>query len=96
MNLKKWNSLPENDKFFMQKFFKGLALDSLLKPHYEDRIAYSEAVKAGAEPIAWSDEEKAKVRAYARDIWKDIADKSEIGKMYYDALQQFLQSQGMN
>lgn len=96
MNLKKWNSLPENDKFFMQKFFKGLALDSLLKPHYEDQIAYSEAVKAGVEPIAWSNEEKAKVRAYARDIWKDIADKSEIGKMYYDTLQQFLQSQGMN
>lgn len=96
MNLKKWNSLPENDRFFMEKFFKGLALDSLLKPHYEDRIAYSEAVKAGAEPIAWSNEEKAKVRAYARDIWKEIADKSEIGKMYYDTLQQFLKSQGMD
>lgn len=96
MNLKKWNGLPENDKFFLEHFFKGLALDSLLKPHYEDRIAYSEAVKAGAEPVAWSNEEKAKVRAYARDIWKEIADKSEIGKMYYDALQKFLASQGMN
>ncbi len=95
MNLKKWNNLSENDQFFMQRFFKGLALDSLLKPHYEDQIAYSEAVKDGAEPIAWSNEEKAKVRAYARDIWKEIADKSEIGKMYYDTLQKFLKSQGM-
>lgn len=96
MNLKKWNKMPENDKFFLEHFFKGLALDSLLKPHYEDRIAFSEAVKAGAEPIAWSNEEKAKVRAYARDIWKEIADKSEIGQMYYESLQQFLSSQGMN
>ncbi|WP_028579238.1 TRAP transporter substrate-binding protein [Desulfogranum japonicum] len=96
MNLKKWNALPENDKVFLQMFFKGLALDSLLKPHYEDRIAYSKAIKEGVTPIAWSDEEKAKVRANAREIWEDIANKSEIGKMYYDALQEFLTSQGMN
>jgi TRAP-type mannitol/chloroaromatic compound transport system substrate-binding protein len=96
MNLKKWNALQENDKFFMERFFKGLALDSLLKPHYEDRIAYSTAIKEGVTPIAWSDEEKAKVRANAREIWGEIAEKSEIGKMYYDALQKFLDAQGMN
>ncbi len=96
MNLEQWNSLPENDKVFMQMFFKGLALDSMLRPHYEDRIAFSEAVKKGVEPIAWSDEEKAKVRGFAREIWAEIAKKSEVGKMYYDALQKYLASQGMN
>ncbi len=96
MNLDKWNALPENDKFFMERFFKGLALDSILKPHYEDRIAYSKAIKEGVTPVAWSDEEKAKVRANAREIWEEIAAKSEIGKMYYDALQKFLETQGMN
>ena len=96
MNLDKWNALPENDQIFMQMYFKGMALDSMLRPHYEDRIAYSEAVEKGIKPVAWSDEEKAKVRGFAREIWEETAKKSEIGKMYYDALQKYLASQGMN
>ena len=96
MNLDEWKALPENDQIFMQMFFKGMALDSMLRPHYEDRIAYGEAVKKGITPIAWSDTEKGKVRSYAREIWEETAKKSEIGKMYYDALQKYLASQGMN
>ena len=96
MNLDEWKALPENDQIFMQMFFKGMALDSMLRPHYEDRIAFGEAVKKGITPVAWSDTEKAKVRSYAREIWEETAKKSEIGKMYYDALQKYLASQGMN
>jgi len=95
MNLKKWNALSENDQTFLVDHFKGMALDSLLQAHYEDSIAYGEAVKNGVMPVAWSQEERAKVRAYAQDIWKDISENSEIGKMYYDTLIKFLGSQGM-
>lgn len=95
MNLKKWNALSENDQTFLVDHFKGMALDSLLQAHYEDSIAYGEAVKDGVTPVAWSQEERAKVRAYAQDIWKDISENSEIGKMYYDTLIKFLGSQGM-
>lgn len=95
MNLKKWNALSENDQVFMVSYFKGMALDSLLQAHYEDRIAYGEAVKNGVTPIAWSEEEIAKVRGHAMKIWKEIADDSVIGKMYYDTLIKFLDSQGM-
>ncbi|MEP0073095.1 MAG: TRAP transporter substrate-binding protein [Marinomonas sp.] len=95
MNLKKWNGLSSNDQEFLVNHFKGMALDSLLKAHYEDSIAYGEAVKSGVTPIAWSPEEKAKVRSYAQGIWKEISEDSEVGKMYYDTLIEFLDSQGM-
>ncbi|WOD07669.1 hypothetical protein [Marinomonas sp. GJ51-6] len=95
MNLKKWNSLSSNDQEFLVNHFKGMALDSLLKAHYEDSIAYGEAIKNGVTPIAWIPEEKAKVRVYAQDIWKEISENSEVGKMYYDTLIEFLDSQGM-
>ncbi|WED26754.1 TRAP transporter substrate-binding protein [Vibrio sp. DW001] len=95
MNLKKWDALSENDQAFMVSYFKGMALDSLLQAHYEDRIAYGEAVKQGVTPVAWSEEEIAKVRVHAKEIWKEIADDSPIGKMYYDTLIKYLDSQGM-
>lgn len=95
MNLKKWNTLTKNDQDFLVNHFKGMALDSLLQAHYEDSIAYGEAIKDGVMPVAWSQEEKAKVRGYAKDIWKEISESSEIGKMYYDTLITFLDSQGM-
>ncbi|WED24238.1 TRAP transporter substrate-binding protein [Vibrio sp. JC009] len=95
MNLKKWNALSENDQTFLLNHFKGMAMDSLLQAHYEDQIAYGEALKDGVTPVAWSIEEKEKVRKYAKEIWKEIADDSEIGKMYYDTLLDFLGTQGM-
>ncbi|WP_432468140.1 TRAP transporter substrate-binding protein [Agarivorans sp. Z349TD_8] len=95
MNLKKWNALPEDDQSFLVEHFKGMALESLLQAHYEDRIAYGEAIKEGVTPIAWEQKEIDKVRAYAKAIWKETADNSEIGKMYYDVLIKYLDSQGM-
>jgi len=94
MNLKEWEKLPKNDQVFLQSYFKGLALDSLLRPHYEDRLAVAEAVKKGIEPVAWSDAERAKVRVHAQKIWEEIAAKSEIGKKFLDALVGYLKAQG--
>lgn len=95
VNLEKWNAMEAADQAFLLNHFKGMALDSMLQAHYEDRIAYGEAVKEGVMPVAWSEEEVAKVRAYAKEIWKEIADDSEIGAMYYEALIKYLESQGM-
>lgn len=95
INLKKWNSLSENDQTFLINHFKGMALDSLVQAHYEDRISYGEAIKEGVTPVTWSDEERDKLRSHAKVIWKDIAENSEIGKMYLDSLMKYLDSQGM-
>lgn len=95
MNLKKWDALTSDDQQFLVEHFKGMALDSLLDAHYQDRIAYNEAIKQGVTPIAWKQEEVDKVRGYAKEIWKEIADDSELGQMYYEALIKFLESQGM-
>lgn len=95
MNLNKWNALSKNDQAFLIEHFKGMALESLLQAHYEDQIAYKEAIKQGVTPVNWSAEERDKVRSYAKEIWKEIADESKLGKMYYDTLLNFLDSQGM-
>jgi len=94
MNLEEYNLLSEEDKYLLTSYFKGMALDSLLKAHYEDRLAYNKAIKEGVHPIAWNKEEISKVRVQAREIWKKIADKSELGNMYYQSLIKYLESQG--
>ena len=94
MNAKEWAKLSPNDQAFLLAYFKGMALESMLRPHYEDRLAVAEAVKKGIEPITWSTEELAKVRTQAVKIWADIAAQSKVGKKFYDALLAYLKSQG--
>ena len=94
MNAKEWAKLSANDQAFLLAYFKGMALESMLRPHYEDRLAVAEAVKKGIEPITWSTEELAKVRTQAVKIWADIAAQSKVGKKFYDALLAYLKSQG--
>ncbi|SBW12546.1 TRAP dicarboxylate transporter-DctP subunit [uncultured Alphaproteobacteria bacterium] len=94
MNLKTWQQLsPEDQKFFVS-YAKELSLESLLSAHYQDRLAVREAVKKGVTPVSWKEDDLLKVRQHAQVIWKEIADNSEIGKVYYDALIKYLQSQG--
>lgn len=94
LNLKEWEKLAKNDQVFLQSYFKGLAMESLIRPHYEDRLAVAQALKKGIQPVAWSDEERAKVRVHAQKIWEEIAAKSEIGKKFLDTLITFLKAQG--
>lgn len=94
MNAKEWAKLSKNDQAFFVDYFKGYALDSMLKAHYDDRLAVTEATKKGVEPISWSDDERARVRVEARKIWEEIAAKSPNGKKFYEALVGFLKSQG--
>ncbi len=94
MNLKEWEKLSSNDQEFLKRYAKGLALDSLISAHYEDRLAVGEALEKGITPIAWEEEELIKVRQHAIKIWDEIAAESEIGKRYYDSLVAYLKSQG--
>jgi TRAP-type mannitol/chloroaromatic compound transport system substrate-binding protein len=94
MNLKEWEKLSPADQQFFKSYAKELALDSLIGAHYQDRLAVGEALKKGITPIAWEEDELVKVRQHAKKIWEEIASKSEIGKTYYDALVEYLKSQG--
>ena len=94
MGLKQWNAMDENDQKFLLAYFRGLALDTLLVPHMADEVAYKKAVANGATPVAWSSEERTKVRKLAREIWEDIASQSEIGARYLDALKSYYAATG--
>ena len=94
MNLKAWNALDAGDQEFMQAFFKGLALDSLLRPHMADEVAYKKAVDNGATPVTWSTEERAKVRKLNQEIWEETAAKSKIGQEYLDVLKEYFAARG--
>ncbi|MTI18008.1 C4-dicarboxylate ABC transporter substrate-binding protein [Rhodobacteraceae bacterium RKSG542] len=94
MNLKIWNSLDEQDQTFLLTYFRGMALDTLIRPHLDDEIAYKKAVAEGATPVAWSAEEKAKVRELAKTVWEKTAAESEIGRRYLDALLAHLEARG--
>ncbi|WP_205563340.1 TRAP transporter substrate-binding protein DctP [Cohaesibacter haloalkalitolerans] len=94
MGLKQWNAIDENDQKFLLAYFRGLALDTLLIPHMADEVAYKKAVANGATPVAWSTEERTKVRKLAREIWEDIASQSKIGATYLDALKSYYVATG--
>lgn len=72
-----------------------MALDTLTRAHYEDKLAYKEAIEKGVQPVSWNQQEITKVRSIAKEIWQEIAQQSEIGNQYYQVLMKFLESQGM-
>ncbi|MBF4103113.1 hypothetical protein INT80_14550 [Gallibacterium anatis] len=79
MNLKTWQSLFLKISFLVS-YFKGMALDTLIKAHYEDKIAYKEALdKARPSSGLESGRSCESFRAAAREIWQETAQQSEIG-----------------
>ncbi len=94
INLKEWEKLTPEDQLFLVSYAKGLAMDSLISAHYQDRLAVGEALQKGITPVAWEEDELVKVRQHAKTIWEDIAADSEMGKKYYDVLVKYLKSQG--
>ncbi|HED4458377.1 TRAP transporter substrate-binding protein [Pasteurella multocida] len=95
MNYKTWSSLTPSEQAFLIAYFKGMALDTLTRAHYEDKLAYKEAIEKGVQPVSWDQQEITKVRSIAKEIWQEIAQQSEIGNQYYQVLIKFLESQGM-
>ena len=95
MNLKKWNTLPDDLKTLLESSVKEFSRNLVARIRQDDEKIAQQAKTLGIEPIAWSVEEQGKFRAVAREVWKLYAARSEMAKKVNDSQVAFLKKAGL-
>ena len=95
INMKKWNTLPEDLKTLLESAVKEFSRQLVARSRAEDEKVARQAKTLGIEPIAWSVEERRKFRDVAREVWKQYADRSAMAKKINDSQVAFLKKAGM-
>ncbi|MEQ8967390.1 MAG: TRAP transporter substrate-binding protein [Azospirillaceae bacterium] len=96
MNLEKWNELPADLQAILEVSVRDFARDMTSQLAMRDQVAVAEA--RAAEDITvhnWSDSERARFRAIAKEQWEEVASRSENAQKVYDTLVAYLEDQGL-
>lgn len=96
MNKAKWEALPADIKAILTISVRDFATDMTSRLEMKDLVAVAEARKDPTVTVHdWPAEERAKFRAIAKEQWGKVADRSPNAKKVYDALLEYLTSQGL-
>ena len=95
MNMTKWNTLPDDLKLLLEKAVKEFSRNLVSRSLAEDERIAQQAKTLGFEPIAWSEGERRKFRAVAREVWKQYAARSAMAKNVNDSQVAFLKKAGL-
>ncbi len=97
VNKKEWDKLPADIKQILITASREWCWDSLQRIHMEDLEVIARAKSKGYTdyiPVTWSDEEVAKVREVALQVWEDWTQKSAQTKKVIEAQKAFLRELG--
>lgn len=95
MNQAKWDALPDHLKAMLEMSVNSLALEMTSQLFIKDLEAVAIAKANGVTIHDWSQEERAKFRAIARDQWDVVAARSDNAQRVYDTMIEFMTSQGL-
>lgn len=95
VNQKEWDKLPPDIKQILTSMVREWAWDTIDRVALEDVKLASEAKAKGAPtPVAWSQEEKAKARKLAQEIWGSWKSKNEQTKRAIEMQEAWLKELG--
>jgi len=94
VNQKEWDKLPDDIKAILTTATREWCWDTVHQVALEDMKLIPEAKAKGRTPVAWSDEEKAKARALASQVWQEWKSKSPDVKKVIDAHEAWLKELG--
>lgn len=95
MNIKKWNTLPDDLKILLEAAVKEFSRHLVARSRAEDEKVAQQAKSLGIELIAWSAEERRKFRGIAREVWSEYAARSAMAKKVNDSQVAFLKKAGL-
>ncbi len=95
MNLKKWNTLPDDLKTLLEASVKEFSNNLVERTRVDDERVAKDAKALGIEPINWSVEERRKFRSLARGVWKQYASRSDMAKKINDSQVAYLAKLGL-
>ena len=89
-----WNKLPADVKLIVETAVRRFTWDLVHQFLVDDLEVARQAKSKGATPIAWSAEEKYKMRVESRKIWEEWKKKSAQTRKVIEAQEAFLRSLG--
>jgi len=89
-----WDKLPDDVKLIVETAVRRLTWDLIEQTFIEDSETVEQAKSKGATPIAWSAEEKAKMRAVSREVWDSWKDKNPQTRKVIETQEAFLRKLG--
>jgi TRAP-type mannitol/chloroaromatic compound transport system substrate-binding protein len=94
VNQKEWEKLPADIKAILPAACRQWSWDVIQRLFLEDLRVVQEAKAKGATPVAWTSEEKARIRAEAMKVWADWKKKNEDTRMAIESIEAFLRKLG--
>ena len=95
MNIKKWNTLPDDLKILLEAEVKEFSRNLVARSRAEDEKVAQQARFLGIELIAWSVKERRKIRSIAREVWSEYAARTAMAKQINDSQVAFLEKAGL-
>ncbi len=95
VNLDTWNALSDENKSIFEMAVRTLNYDMIAQLELQDADAVEKAAENGIELIDWSDEERAKFRAVAAEVWADFGKKNELAGRIYESHMAYLAKLGL-
>lgn len=95
MNIKKWNTLPDDLKILLEAEVKEFSRNLVARSRAEDEKVAQQAKSLDIKLIAWSVEERRKFRGIAREVWSEYAARSPMAKKINDSQVAFLKKAGL-
>ncbi len=95
VNIKEWNKLPPDIQQILKTACREWCWESIEKIAIDDVRAVDEMKSKGVTALAWSEEDLARVRAVAMDIWDEYAQRSPMSKKVIDSQKDWLRKLGL-
>lgn len=95
VNINEWNKLPDDIKQILKTACREWCWDSIERIAVDDIRANAEMKGKGVTAIAWSDEDLARVRLVAQEIWDEFSKKSPMTKKVIDSQKAWLRELGL-
>lgn len=89
-----WDKLPPDVQMIVETSIRRFSWDLIEQTFMEDLEVVQQAKSKGAVPIAWSEEEKAKMRVASRNIWNEWKEKNPQTRKVIETQEAFLRKLG--
>lgn len=94
VNIKEWNKLPADIKQILRTAVREWCWDQVEKVAIEDMNSVIEMKEKGITPVAWSEEDIARMRDVVQEVWDEWAKKSPMAKKVVEAQKDWLRELG--
>ena len=94
VNMKEWNKLPDDIKQILKTAVREWCWDMVERVAIDDLSAVKEMTAKGVTPVAWSEEDLARVRQVVQEVWNEWEKKSPMCKKVIEAQKAWLRELG--